>query len=158
MKRRTFLKGSLAAGVTSAAVGGSLLASNMAFAEEAAKAEEAVDPFKATSMEDALKALGITAEDSDKVTVTAPDLAENAAVVPVEVSTSIEGAEEIFVLISNNPTVYAAKFKLGEGIDPAVKCRFKVGKTGDVVAIVKAGDKYYTNKKAVKVTKGGCGG
>ena len=162
MKRRTFLKGSLAAGVTSAAVGGSLLASNVAFAEEAVKAEEAakeaVDPFKATSMEDALKALGITAEDSDKVTVTAPDLAENAAVVPVEVSTSIEGAEEFFVLISNNPTVYAAKFKLSEGIDPAVKCRFKVGKTGDVVAIVKAGDKYYTNKKAVKVTKGGCGG
>ena len=153
MKRRTFLKGSLAAGVTGAAVGGGLLAPSMVFAEEA------VDPFAATSLEDALKALNISgAEDSDKVTVTAPDLAENAAVVPVEVATSIEGAEEIMVFISNNPTAYAANFKLGEGIDPAVKCRFKVGKTGDIVAVVKAGDKYYTNKKAVKVTKGGCGG
>ncbi len=157
MKRRTFLKGSLAAGVTGATMGGSLLAPNMAFAEDAAAAT-AADPFAATSMDDALKALGITAEESDKVTVVAPDLAENAAVVPVEVKTSIEGAEEISVFISNNPTVYAAKFKLGEGIDPAVKCRFKVGKTGDIVAIIKAGDKYYTNKKAVKVTKGGCGG
>jgi sulfur-oxidizing protein SoxY len=154
MKRRTFLKGSLAAGVTGAAIGGGLLAPNMAFADDAA-----ADPFAATSMDDALKALGISgAEDSDIVTVTAPDLAENAAVVPIEVATSIEGAEEIIVMISNNPTVYAAKFTLGEGIDPAVKCRFKVGKTGDVVAIVKAGDKYYTAKKAVKVTKGGCGG
>lgn len=169
MKRRNFLKGSLAASVTGVAAG-SLLAPSIfagdAPAADAAKADAptdaaagGTDPFAATSMEDALKALGITgAEDSDKVTVTAPDLAENAAVVPVEVATTIEGAEEILVFISKNPTVYAAKFKLGEGIDPAVKCRFKVGKTGDVIAIVKAGDKYYTNKKAVKVTKGGCGG
>lgn len=170
MKRRNFLKSSLAASVTGVAVG-SLLAPNVFAGDEpAAKAEApaeaatdgatagGVDPFEATSMDDAFKALGITAEDSDKVTVTAPDLAENAAVVPIEVATAIEGAEEIFVFISNNPTVYAAKFKLGEGIDPAVKCRFKVGKTGDVVAVVKAGDKYFTNKKAVKVTKGGCGG
>lgn len=170
MKRRKFLKGSLAASVTGVAAG-SLLAPSLfagdAPAADAAKAEApaadaaaagGADPFAATTMEDALKTLGITAEDSDKVTVTAPDLAENAAVVPVEVATTIEGAEEILVFISKNPTVYAAKFKLGEGIDPAVKCRFKVGKTGDVIAIVKAGDKYYTNKKAVKVTKGGCGG
>jgi len=151
MKRRTFLKGSLAAGVTGAAIGGGLLAPNMVFAD-------ATSAFAATSVEDAVKALGITTEDSDKVTVTAPDLAENAAVVPVEVKTSIEGVTEIMVMISNNPTVYAAKFTLGEGMDPAVKCRFKVGKTGDIIAIVKAGDKYYMGKKAVKVTKGGCGG
>jgi sulfur-oxidizing protein SoxY len=168
MKRRNFLKSSLAASVTGVAAG-SLLAPSIfagdAPAADAAKTEApaeaaggGTDPFAATSMEDALKALGITAEDSDKVTVTAPDLAENAAVVPVEVGTTIEGAEEILVFISKNPTVYAAKFKLGEGIEPSVKCRFKVGKTGDVIAIVKAGDKYYTNKKAVKVTKGGCGG
>ena len=105
-----------------------------------------------------MKAMGITAEESDKVTVTAPDLAENAAVVPVQVATTLEGAEEFIVMVSNNPTVLVAKFKLGEGADPSVKCRFKVGKTGDVVAVVKAGDKYYTGKKAVKVTKGGCGG
>jgi sulfur-oxidizing protein SoxY len=155
MKRRTFLKGSLAAGVTGVAVGGGLLAPSMAFADDAA----AADPFAATSLDDAFKALGISGvEESDKVTVKAPDLAENAAVVPVEIVTSIEGAEEIMVMMPNNPTTYAAKFVLGEGIDPAVKCRFKVGKTGDIVAVVKAGDKYYMGKKAVKVTKGGCGG
>ena len=153
MKRRTFLKGSLAAGVTGAAVGGGLLAPNMAFAGDAA-----ADPYAATSVEDALKALGITAEDSDKITVTAPDLAENAAVVPVEITTTLEGAEEIIVMVSKNPTVLVAKFKFGESADRGVKCRFKVGKSGDVVAVVKAGDKYYTAKKAVKVTKGGCGG
>ena len=171
MKRRTFIKSSIAA---SATVGTGLLASNMAFAashsEAPAKAEDAkdaaadaakdgaADPYKATSIEDALKAMDITAEDSDKVTVQAPDLAENAAVVPVEATTTIEGAEEIILMVSNNPTVLVAKFKLGEGAEPSVKCRFKVGKTGDVVAVVKAGDKYYTGKKAVKVTKGGCGG
>lgn len=153
MKRRTFLKGSLAAGVTSAAIGGGLLAPSMAFAGDAA-----ADAYAATSVEDALKALGITPEDSDKITVTAPDLAENAAVVPVEVTTTLEGADEIIVMVSKNPVVLVAKFKLGESADRAVKCRFKVGKSGDVIAVVKAGDKYYTAKKAVKVTKGGCGG
>ncbi len=155
MKRRTFLKGSLAAGVTGAAVGGGLLAPSMAFAGDAAAT---TDPYAATSVEDALKALGITAEDSDKITVTAPDLAENAAVVPVEITTTLDSAEEIIVMVSKNPTVLVAKFKLGETADHGVKCRFKVGKSGDVIAYVKAGDKYYTAKKAVKVTKGGCGG
>ncbi|MCK5918251.1 MAG: twin-arginine translocation signal domain-containing protein, partial [Cocleimonas sp.] len=84
MKRRTFLKGSLAAGVTGAAVGSGLLAPNMAFAGEAAG-----NAYEATSIEDALKVLGITTEDSDKVEVVAPDLAENAAVVPVEVKTTL---------------------------------------------------------------------
>ena len=156
MKRRTFLKGSLAAGAT---VSSGLLATNMAFADShGGGTTAAADPYKATSVEDALKALGVTAEDSDKITVTAPDLAENAAVVPVEVTTTLEGAEEIMIMVSNNPTVLVAKFKLGESAERGVKSRFKVGKSGDIVAVVKAGDKYYTAKKAVKVTQGGCGG
>ncbi len=158
MKRRTFLKGSLAAGVTGVAAGSSVLTPVFAGSHGGDAAMKPADAYKATSVEDALKALGITAEDSDKITVTAPDLAENAAVVPVEVTTELEGAEEIIVMVSKNPAVLAAKFKLGETADPGVKCRFKVGKSGDIVAVVKAGDKYYTAKKAVKVTKGGCGG
>lgn len=155
MKRRSFLKSSLAASATGAAVSAGLLTPGTVFA--GSHGGDA-DPYKAKSVEEALKILGITAEESDKVTVEAPDLAENAAVVPVEVKADMDGVEEIIVMVSKNPTVMVAKFKLGKGAVPAVKCRYKVGKTGDVIGYVKVGDKYYSGKKAVKVTKGGCGG
>lgn len=153
MKRRTFLKNTLAVTATGAAVSAGLVVPNVALAEEK------VNPFKATSLEDALKAAGIMEhEESDKITVKAPDLAENAAVVPVEVKSSLEGASEVRIFIANNPTPHAANFTLGEGAEALVKCRFKMGKSSDVIGVVKVGDKYFSAKKAVKVTKGGCGG
>ena len=155
MKRRTFLKNTLAASAAGAALGTGLVAPSVALADS----HGAADPFKSTSLEDALKAAGITEmEESDKIVVTAPDLAENAAVVPVEVASSLEGVTEVVVLIAENPTPFAAKFTIGEGADALVKCRFKMGKSGDVIGVVKVGDKYYSGKKAVKVTQGGCGG
>jgi len=153
MKRRTFLKNTLAVTATGAAVSAGLVVPNVALAEEK------VNPFKATSLEDALKAAGIMEhEESDKITVKAPDLAENAAVVPVEVKSSLEGASEVRIFIANNPTPHAANFTLGDGAEALVKCRFKMGKSSDVIGVVKVGDKYFSAKKAVKVTKGGCGG
>ena len=153
MKRRAFLKNTLAVTATGAALGTGLVAPSVALAEEK------VNPFKATSLEDALKAAGILEhEESDKITVKAPDLAENAAVVPVEVKSSLEGASEVRIFIANNPTPHAANFTLGDGAEALVKCRFKMGKSSDVIGVVKVGDKYFSAKKAVKVTKGGCGG
>jgi len=153
MKRRTFLKNTLAVTATGTAVGTGLISGN------ALASEEKANPFKATSLEDALKAAGITEhEASDKITVKAPDLAENAAVVPVEVSSTLEGASEVRIFIAENPTPHAANFMLGEGSEALVKCRFKMGKSSDVIGVFKVGDKYFSAKKAVKVTKGGCGG
>lgn len=153
MKRRTFLKNTLAATATGAALGAGLVAPSVTLAEEK------VNPFKATNLEDALKAAGILEhEESDKIIVKAPDLAENAAVVPVEVKSSLEGASEVRIFIADNPTPHAASFTLGEGSEALVKCRFKMGKSSDVIGVVKVGDKYFSAKKAVKVTKGGCGG
>ncbi len=153
MKRRVFLKNTLAATATGAAIGSGLVP-GLVLAKE-----EKVNPFKATSLEDALKAAGITEhEESDKVMVKAPDLAENAAVVPVEVKSDLEGISEIRIFIANNPTPHAANFTLGEGSEALVKCRFKMGKSSDVIGVVKVGDKYFSSKKEVKVTKGGCGG
>ena len=154
MKRRTFLKNTLAVTAAGAAVGSGLLVSGTASAKE-----EKANPFKATTLEEALVAAGITElEESDKITVKAPDLAENAAVVPVQVKSSLEDISEIRIFIANNPTPHAANFTMGEGSEGLVKCRFKMGKSSDVIGVVKSGDKYYSAKKAVKVTKGGCGG
>jgi len=96
--------------------------------------------------------------DSDKIQIKAPDIAENGAVVPVSVTTSIEGASSISLFADKNATPLTADFVLGPGTEGYVSTRIKMGKTANVVAVIKAGDSLYSAKKEVKVTIGGCGG
>src|SRR4030088_3639401 len=63
------------------------------------------DAFKAKSDADAIKALyGKTAEPSDKVKLDAPEIAENGAVVPISVSTTLADVTSISFLVSENPS------------------------------------------------------
>ena len=152
MKRRVFLKGSVA---TAAAVGASLLTPQMVLAKWN---EEA---FHAKSVADAAKTLlGLEgdAEASDKINIKAPDIAENGAVVPVTVSVDMEGVETIAILAANNPSPLVATFTMGEGGVPFARANIKMGKTSDDIAMVTAGGKTMMAKKEVKVTIGGCGG
>ena len=166
LKRRTFLKNTLAASATGAALSSGLVASASAKDDVVVKEEVAVkaeaaamNPFEAESLEDALKAAGIKdVELSDKVIVHAPGIAENGAVVTIKVEAELENVSEMAILIANNPTPYAANFFIGEGVNPFVTSRFKMGGSSEVMGVVKVGDKYYASKKEVKVTRGGCGG
>ena len=115
--------------------------------------------FDAKSMADTLKALGAsTPADSKDVQVTGPDIAENGAVVPVGVSTSLPGVTMVAILIEKNPNALAASFTLPEGTEANVQTRVKMGQTSNVYALVKAGDKFFMATKEIKVTLGGCGG
>lgn len=153
MKRRSFLKSTMVASA-SIAVGAGILSPTIALAEKHGN-----DLSKAKSLDEVLKILGATdAEVSDKIKIKAPEIAENGAVVPVTITSEIEGTTEVISITAANPTPYSAKYTFGEGAIPSIKSRFKMGKTTDVVAVVKAGDKFYTAKANVKVTKGGCGG
>ena len=154
MKRRSFLKSTVLLSATGAAVSTGILSPNLAMA-----AAHGNDAFKAKSVDEVLKMLGATgAAASDKIKIKAPEIAENGAVVPVSITSSIAGTTEIISITAANPTPLAAIYKFGESAETSVKSRFKMGKTTDVVALVKAGDKFYTAKANVKVTKGGCGG
>jgi sulfur-oxidizing protein SoxY len=88
-----------------------------------------------------------------------PEIAENGAVVPVGVATTLAGASTISIAVSNNSTPLAASFTLSEATIPNVSTRIKMAKTAEVVAVVKTADgSTYVAKKEVKVTIGGCGG
>lgn len=154
VKRRILLKGSLAAGAVGVAVSAGLLAPRQVLAAWPDQA------FAAKSLPDTLQALmgAGSAEESGDIKIKAPDIAENGAVVPVTISTSIEGAESIALIAINNPAPLVASYMLGESAQGFVSTRIKMGKSGDVVAVVKVGDKLYSAKKGVKVTIGGCGG
>ena len=153
-KRRVFLKGSLAAGTVGVAVGAGLLTPQAVLAAWPQAA------FEAKSIDDALTAAMGEASNtaSDAIKIKAPDIAENGAVVPVSVSSDIEGVESIALLAEGNAQPLVATFNLGAGALPDVSTRIKMGKTSDVIAIVKAGGKLHSARKSVKVTIGGCGG
>jgi sulfur-oxidizing protein SoxY len=115
--------------------------------------------FDAKSMADTLKALGAGAPvDSKDVQVTGPDIAENGAVVPVGVSSTLPNVTMVAILIEKNPNALAASFTLPEGTEANVQTRVKMGQTSNVYALVKSDGKFFMAKKEIKVTLGGCGG
>jgi sulfur-oxidizing protein SoxY len=115
--------------------------------------------FKLKSDKDTIQALyGKPAEASDKVKLDVPEIAENGAMVPISVSTTLENVTSISFLVSENPNALAATYQIPEGSLPSVANRLKMQKTSNVIAIVEAGGKLYSATKEVKVTVGGCGG
>jgi sulfur-oxidizing protein SoxY len=117
------------------------------------------DAFKQKSDAEAIKSLyGKTAEPSDKVKLDAPEIAENGAVVPISVSTTLADVTSISFLVSENPNALVASYKIPSGTVPTVANRIKMAKTSNVIVVVEAGGKLYSATKEVKVTVGGCGG
>jgi sulfur-oxidizing protein SoxY len=117
------------------------------------------DAFRQKTEADAVRLLyGKPFEASDKVTLEAPEIAENGAVVPISVSADLPGVTTISILVPENPYTLAASYKFAEGTMPSIGCRLKMAKTSNVVAIVESEGKLYAASKEVKVTLGGCGG
>ena len=97
-------------------------------------------------------------EESSKVKLKAPSIAENGAIVPINVSTTIENVDSIMIFVENNPQPLTSGYQLTKLAEPSIGTRLKMGKTSNVMAAVKSGDKVYTSTQEVKVTIGGCGG
>ena len=153
MNRRTLLKRTLAVGAVSVAASAGLLAPGQVLAAYPKAAFEAKDTSGA--MSGALGSSDFT--QSDEIKIKAPDIAENGSVVPVTVETGLGSVESITLLADSNGTPMVASFDLSNA-EPYVSTRIKMGKTGNVIAVVKSGGKLYGNQKEVKVTIGGCGG
>ncbi len=154
LTRRTFIKGAGAAGTVAVAAAAGLLKPTQVLATEWNKAA-----FEAKGVADALKAIGATgAADSKDILIKAPDIAENGAVVPVEVTSKIAGTSAIALLVEKNATPLVADFALSNGAEGYISTRIKMGQTSNVRVVVKAGGKTYNAVKEVKVTIGGCGG
>jgi len=115
--------------------------------------------FEAKSAIDAMRALGIgNTEDSKEIQIRAPEIAENGAVVPIDITSSIPGTTAILVFIEKNPFPYTGTFDFSQGAVPYVHLRVKMGESSPVRVVVAAGGKHYTTAQEVKVTIGGCGG
>jgi sulfur-oxidizing protein SoxY len=115
--------------------------------------------FGAKTAADALKGIGAGAATPSKdIVIEAPQIAENGAVVPIEISSTIAGTTALIVVIEKNPFPLTARFDFKDGALPFVKLNVKMGETSDVRVIAEAGGKHFAASKEIKVTIGGCGG
>jgi sulfur-oxidizing protein SoxY len=151
--RRNVLKGAAGAGAVAVAVAAGLLKPTQAMAAWNKGA------FEAKNVGDVMKNLGVSnPADSKDISIKAPDIAENGAVVPVEVTSGIPGITSIIVIAEKNASPLVGTFNLSGGTQGFVSTRIKMANTSLVRAVVNAGGKSYTAAKEVKVTIGGCGG
>jgi len=118
------------------------------------------EAFQATSPDSALQSLfGDKAiSDSDEVQLKVPDIAENGAVVPVTVESSLAGVSSISIIVVENPNPLSARFQVMPGVAANISTRIKMGTSSDVIAAVETEQGVYLARKNVKVTIGGCGG
>lgn len=115
--------------------------------------------FDAKTLKDAMAGLGGTPTDgAAQIVISASDIAENGAVVPVGVTSNIPGTTDIYILVEKNPFPLSASFSIPAGTEPNVQTRVKMGQSSNIHAVVKANGKLYAAVKETKVTLGGCGG
>ncbi|MDB5812745.1 MAG: soxY [Betaproteobacteria bacterium] len=115
--------------------------------------------FEAKVAAEAMKSIGATgAQTSKDIILTAPDIAENGAQVPVTVTSKIPNTQSISIVVDKNPFPLNSTFDFAGGAEGYVSTKLKMGQTSNVIAVVKADGKFFTAIKEVKVTIGGCGG
>ena len=146
--RRLFIGGSLAIAVL-AALPRALLAA--AWPEKAFLSPEA-----SQAMIDLLGTDQTT--PSDEIAMKAQEIAENGAVVPIKIKTTLKNVESISIIVENNPRPLAATGEILPGTLAEFSSRIKMRETSKVMVVVKTDNGIYSTAKEIKVTIGGCGG
>lgn len=115
--------------------------------------------FDTKNLNDTVKALGgRSAVPSINLLINAPEIAENGAVVPISVTTSLPNVQQIAILVEKNPNALSANFTIPAGTEAYVSTRVKMAQTSNVYALAKVDGKWLVASKEIKVTLGGCGG
>jgi sulfur-oxidizing protein SoxY len=116
--------------------------------------------FAPTTFDAAMKQLlkGQTLVETDKIELTIPEIAENGALVPVSVASSLDGIKSFAVLAELNPVPLAIQLYVTPEIEPSLSARLKLAETSFVYALAETEKGWFSTRKKVKVTIGGCGG
>jgi len=113
--------------------------------------------FEARQAGTALRTLGAAdAGVSAAIVLDVPDLVEDGAFVPVAVSTTLAGVQQIALLVEHNPNPLAALFAFPAGTEPLIATRIKMAQSALVHALVKDDGQWLQARKAVTVIVGGC--
>jgi sulfur-oxidizing protein SoxY len=114
--------------------------------------------FEAPRLEDALKLIGAQAAiESPDIEFKAPEIAENGAIVPIEITSRLPQTQAVYVFAEKNPFPLTASFEFLKGAEPFIATRIKMAESSRLEVVVRSAGKYYRTSREVKVTIGGCG-
>jgi sulfur-oxidizing protein SoxY len=152
--RRAFLKASVALSAYSLATATGLVA------PATTEADWIADFFSPGTLDETIQKTFHTTKiyNTDKIELKLPSIAENGAVVPITITSTLDLIEQVFILVEKNPIPLAAVFDLSPDVEAFVSTRLKIAETCNVIVVVKAAAQLYKTQQAVKVTIGGCGG
>lgn len=152
--RRAFLKASIALSTYSLATATGLIA------PATTQADWVADLFTPATLDQTVQRTFNTANinTTDKIELKLPSIAENGAVVPIAITSTLGLVEQVFILVEKNPVPLAAIFDLSTDVEPFVSTRLKIAETSAVTVVAKAAGQLYKVQQTVKVTIGGCGG
>ena len=144
-----------------------MLALSAGVAALAAGGLKAMPAFAATEATDKLLMVftGGKTPETGRITLTAPEIAENGNTVPisVEVESAMDDTDRVdavMILAEGNPNPDVATFHFTPMSGAAAATtRIRLAKTQNVLAVARMADgSVYMDRKEVKVTIGGCGG
>lgn len=154
MKRRSFLQQTLTVAASLIAGGSGL------FYMPRVNAARPDAAFLAKDLDTVLKEVlgGSEATMSEQIKLDAPLQAENGAVVPIVVSTTLPAPESIAIIVPKNPTPLLSMLDTTPRSGSYVRMRIKMAGTDQVRVYVKSGGQWYMASQEVRVAVGGCGG
>lgn len=118
-----------------------------------------VPAFDAKVLDEALAAAGVTdAIESPDVVLRAPDIAENSAIVHIEIESKLPGTRSILLFAEKNPQPFVAQFDILPGMDPFVAVRIKMAESAHLRAVVLTDAGRFFARRETTVTLGGCAG
>lgn len=116
-----------------------------------------VNAFNGRSVESALGALDLpSAVESGLIDIDAPDVAENGANVPIEVTVRVPGVERVLVVGERNVFPLLADTRFGPGVLPWFELKVKLAETSHVRVFALAEGRLHTASRQVRVIVGGC--
>ena len=96
-------------------------------------------------------------EPSTELELIAPDIAENAALVEIEIRSTLEPIDYLAVIATGNPRPLVAAWHLDGRVALPLGLRVRLAESQEVVVIARSGDRLYSVRKPVQVTIGACG-
>lgn len=95
--------------------------------------------------------------DSPDIQLGLPSIAENGAVVPLTISSELEGIDQLMVWVEKNPTPLAASFEISPNVALYITARIKMAQSCPVIVVARQGDRWLRCQQWVQVMQGGCG-
>jgi sulfur-oxidizing protein SoxY len=96
-------------------------------------------------------------QTTDNIQIDAPEIAEDGAIVPITIISSLDDAHSVAIIAEKNPIPLIGRFILEKDAEAFIQARIKMAETGHIVVLVKAQNQLFSAKRFVQVTVGGCG-